>query len=332
MSTYEDHIFLIEIDKIKPNPYQPRHEFSEENLSSLADSIKQYGVLQPLVVTRQEFERDDGSLYTEYEIIAGERRWRASKLAGLSQVPAIIRTGQQSDKEKLELAIIENLQREDLNPIDRAQAFFRLVNEFNLTHLEVGKKVGRSREYVSNTVRILNLPQEILDAVIAGQISEGHTKPLLMLIDRPEEQATVFREIILKRLTVRDAEAIARRIAYDKVRKKDTMVLPEIIELETKLSEKYGNRVKVEVKGETGGRITIDYASPDELNRILAMLEDNASQTILDQTGSKPETVLGEADESAPETETKSEPEPEAILPEEENPDGDLYFIKNFSL
>jgi len=322
MSTYEDHIFLIEVEKIKPNPYQPRHEFDEENLRSLSESIKQYGVLQPLVVTRQEFERDDGSLYTEYEIIAGERRWRASRLAGLSQVPAIIRTGQQSDKEKLELAIIENLQREDLNPVDRAQAFFRLVNEFKLTHAEVGKRVGRSREYVSNTVRILNLPQEILDALAVGQISEGHTRPLLMLSDRPEEQATVFKEVLLKRLTVRDLEAIARRIAYDKVRRKDTFVLPEIIELESKLSEKYGNRVKVEAKGETGGRIMIDYTSSEELGRILSMLEGENQATVLDF----PSPATTGVAEPAP-TETA---EPEATPPPEE-PD-DLYFIKNFSL
>ena len=148
---YEDKIFLIEVEKIKPNPFQPRHEFNEERLRDLADSIKQYGVLQPLVVTRNEITRDDGSLYTEYEIIAGERRWRAARIAGLSQVPAVIRTGEQSDKEKLELAIIENLQREDLNPIDRAQAFFKLANEFGLEGergegllraLMLGKDVG----------------------------------------------------------------------------------------------------------------------------------------------------------------------------------------------
>lgn len=323
-SNYEDHIFLIEVDKIKPNPYQPRREFNEERLRDLADSIKQYGVLQPLVVTRKEFDRDDGSLYSEYEIIAGERRWRASKLAGLPQVPAIIRTGEQSDKEKLELAIIENLQREDLNSVDRAQAFFKLVNEFGLSHGEVGKRVGRSREYVSNTIRILNLPQEILDALVAGQIAEGHTKPLLMLIDRVDEQGTLFKEILIKRLTVRDAESIARRIAYDKVRRKDTFVQPEIIELEGKLSEKYGNRVKVEAKGDLGGRIMIDFSSEDELQRILAMLEQTGPASVIDipLSGLAPEEVGQEIRIG----ETK--PNQEAELEEPE----DLYFIKNFSL
>ena len=323
-SNYEDHIFLIEVDKIKPNPYQPRREFNEDRLRDLADSIKQYGVLQPLVVTRKELERDDGSIYSEYEIIAGERRWRASRLAGLPQVPAIIRTGEQSDKEKLELAIIENLQREDLNSVDRAQAFSQLVNEFKLSHVEVGKRVGRSREYVSNTIRILNLPQEILDALVAGQIAEGHTKPLLMLRDREGEQSTLFKEILIKRLTVRDAESIARRVAYDKVRRKETFVLPEIIEVEDKLSEKYGNRVKVEAKGELGGRIMIDFCSDDELQRILSMLQQAGPNSVIDVSlsGLAPEEV-GQEIRIA---ETKPNQEAEFEEPE------DLYFIENFSL
>lgn len=308
---YEDKIFLIEVDKIKPNPFQPRQEFNQERLKDLADSIKQYGVLQPLVVTRKEIERADGSIFSEYELIAGERRWRASRLAGLSQVPAIIRTGAQSDKEKLELAIIENLQREDLNSVDRAQAFARLASEFGLSHVEIGKRVGRSREFVSNTIRILNLPQQILDALVAGKIAEGHTRPLLMLADRPAEQLTVFQEVLLKRLTVRDTEAIARRIAYEKVRHHHSLVQPEIIEIEEKLTEKYGNRVKVEMKGEEGGRILIDYTSADELRRILAMLEQGGPASVLDIKGL-------ETSEKIPE-EVGQEPD-------------DLYFIKNFSL
>jgi len=327
---YEDKIFLIEVEKIKPNPYQPRHEFNGERLQDLAESIKQYGVLQPLVVTRREVEREDGSFYSEYELIAGERRWRASQIAGLRQVPAVIRTGEQSDKEKLELAIIENLQREDLNPVDRAQAFFRLVNEFGLSHGDVGKRVGRSREYVSNTIRMLNLPQEVLDAVIAGQIAEGHTKPLLMLADHPDEQITVFKEIMIKRLTVRDTEQIARRIAYDRVRRKDTFVMPEIIELEERLTEKYGNRVKVEARSDTGGRIMIDFTSPDELRRILAMLEQSGPVNVLDLPISQADVLIDE-EEFAPEevgqeikiAETKAGPEDDT---------DDLYCIKNFSI
>ncbi|MEX0910212.1 MAG: ParB/RepB/Spo0J family partition protein, partial [Candidatus Paceibacterota bacterium] len=169
---YNHSIFWIEVDKIKPNPYQPRQEFDDDKIKDLAESIRQYGVLQPLVVTRKEMERTDGGLYTQYELIAGERRLRASKVAGIYQVPAIIRTGEQTDKMKLEMAIIENLQREDLNPLDRAEAFMKLVKEFNLKHAEVAKKVGKSREYVSISLRILALPQDILDALVARKISE----------------------------------------------------------------------------------------------------------------------------------------------------------------
>lgn len=320
---YEDKIFLIEVEKIKPNPYQPRSEFNQERLRDLADSIKQYGVLQPLVVTRKEIEREDGSIFTEYELIAGERRWRASQIAGLRQVPAVIRTGPQSDKEKLELAIIENLQREDLNPIERAQAFFRLIKEFNLSHSDVAKKVGKSREYVSNTIRILNLPQEILDALSMGQIAEGHTRPLLMLTDRPQEQLTVFKEILLKRLTVRDAEAIARRIAYDRVRKHNSLVEPEIIEMEDRLTEKFGNRVKVEKK-EKGGRVMIDYSSPDELHRILDLMYGSGQNSILDVPINNNLSVAEENAQGdtgvAENSDSKNEPEE------------DIYFIKNFSI
>lgn len=190
---YSNSIFWIEVGKIKPNPFQPRKEFDERALASLADSIRQYGVLQPLVVTRTEVERPDGGLATEYELIAGERRLRASRLAGLGQVPAVIRTGDQSSKLKLELAIIENLQREDLNPIDRAEAFQKLSLEFKYKHTEIAKKIGMSREYVANSIRILALPQYILDALRAKQITEGHTRPLLMLGDRPAEQETLFK-------------------------------------------------------------------------------------------------------------------------------------------
>ncbi|MBI5139161.1 ParB/RepB/Spo0J family partition protein, partial [Candidatus Nomurabacteria bacterium] len=161
---YSNSIFWVETDKIKPNPFQPRRDFDEDRLRDLADSIKQYGVLQPLTVSRVEVEKDGGGLMTEYELIAGERRLRAAKIAGVSQVPVIIRTGDTSLM-KLELAIIENLQREDLNAVDRARAFLRLVSEFKFTHNEIAKKMGRSREYVSNSLRILSLPEEILNAL-----------------------------------------------------------------------------------------------------------------------------------------------------------------------
>ncbi len=270
---YNNSIFWIDVDKIKPNPYQPRREFEEHKLRDLADSIRQYGVLQPLVVSRVEVEKEEGGLLTEYELIAGERRLRASRLAGLEQVPAIIRVGDDSMM-KLELAIIENLQREDLNPVDRARAFLRLTDEFKFTHAQIGQKMGKSREYVSNTLRLLILPEEILQALSEGKISEGHTRPIMMLTDRPEEQMTLFKEILFKKITVREAERIARKIAYDKVRKKEYMVDPEIMELEEKLKESLGTRVHIEKK-EVGGHITIDFFSNDDLRTIFDLLKNN---------------------------------------------------------
>jgi len=203
--TYSNSIFWIDTDKIKPNPYQPRRDFDEARLQDLADSIKQYGVLQPLTVSRLEIEKEEGGIVTEYELIAGERRLRAAILARVSQVPVIIRTGDTAIM-KLELAIIENLQREDLNAVDRARAFFRLANEFKFTHGEIAKKMGRSREYVSNSLRILTLPPEIINSLSEGKITEGHTRPILMLADHPEEQLVLFKEIVYKKITVREAE------------------------------------------------------------------------------------------------------------------------------
>jgi ParB family chromosome partitioning protein len=267
---YSNSIFWIDTDKIKPNPYQPRKEFDEARLQDLADSIKQYGVLQPLVVSRTEIEKEDGGLITEYELIAGERRLRAAMLARVSQVPAIIRTGD-SSMMKLELAIIENLQREDLNVVDRARAFFQLANEFKFTHNEIAKKMGRSREYVSNTLRILSLPEEILQALSEGKITEGHTRPILMLADHPEEQVVLFKEIVYKKITVREAEKLARKIAFDRVRKKEFMPDPEIIEIEEEFQDKLGTRVHIERK-ENGGQIKIDFFSNEDLRTILDMI------------------------------------------------------------
>ena len=269
-NVYSNSIFWIDTDKVKPNPYQPRRDFDEARLQDLADSIRQYGVLQPLTVSRMEKEKEGGGLVTEYELIAGERRLRAAILAGVSQVPVIIRTGDTAIM-KLELAIIENLQREDLNVVDRARAFFRLVNEFKFTHNEVAKKMGRSREYVSNTLRILTLSDEILTALSEGKITEGHTRPILMLADHPEEQMVLFKEIVYKKITVREAERLARKIAYDRVRKKEFMPDPEIIELEEEFQEKLGTRVHIDRK-ELGGQIKIDYFSTEDLRAILDLI------------------------------------------------------------
>lgn len=231
-----------------------------------------YGVLQPLVVTRRELIREDGTFSTEYELIAGERRLRASKLAGLAQVPVIIRTGEESELMKLELAIIENLQREDLNPVDRALAFRQLADSFGLSHGDVARKVGRSREYVSNSIRLLALPETILSALRSNDISDGHARTLLMLNDRPEEQDVVFREILLKKLSVREVERIARKIATEKVRKKDTRDV-ELIEIERGFTETLGTRVEIK-QTEYGGRLSFDYFATEDLRKVLDVLRN----------------------------------------------------------
>jgi ParB family chromosome partitioning protein len=268
-----DAIFWVEVEKIRPNPYQPRREFDEARLRDLADSIRQYGVLQPLVVSRLETVKDDGGgLAVAYELIAGERRLRASKLAGIAQVPVTIRAGPESDRLKLELAIVENLQREDLNPIDRAHAFSRLASEFGYTHVAISRKIGKSRVYVSNTIRLLSLPEEMVSAVREKKLTEGHTRPLLMLSGYSEEQATLFREIVLRQMTVREAEAVARRIAVDRVRKKMD-VDPELLSIEKALSERFGTRVQIETRGMVGGKVVIDFFSPEDLRNIISMLQ-----------------------------------------------------------
>jgi len=278
MAFQGDSIYWVEVEKIVPNPFQPRREFDENKLQELADSIRMYGVLQPLTVTRQEVQQEDGTFYSEYELIAGERRLRASKLAGVSQVPVIIREGEQSEQEKLELAIIENLQREDLNAVDRALAFKQLAEAFGLSHAQVAQKVGRSREYVSNSIRLLGLPDHMLEGLKAGQMMEGHARTLLMLSDRPEEQEVVFKEVLLKKLSVREVERIVRKIATDRVRKKtpgefDT----HLIELEKQFTETLGTRVQI-LKTDFGGKLTIDYFSEDDLEVILKRMKEERTQ------------------------------------------------------
>src|SRR3989344_5564864 len=325
MPFYNDSIFWVELDKITPNPFQPRREFDEGKLKELADSIRQYGILQPLTVTRKEISKEDGGLAVSYELIAGERRLRAAHLAGLSQVPVLIRDGEETDRMKLELAIIENVQREELNAVDRARAFDRLVKEFGFKHSEIAKKISMSRVYVSNTIRLLGMPEEIQKAVEAGQLSEGHTRPILMLNDRPEQQQVLFKEILYKHLTVREAEAIARRIAFEKVRRKEYMLDPEIVQFEQEFTESLGTRVQIEKKDQ-GGKIVIDFFSPDDLRSILTLIHSNQAKKpdellqkfIADKEGESPipEAPIGPVDDRSSE-EKKSDEE-------------DLYSIKNF--
>jgi ParB family chromosome partitioning protein len=286
MSGYHNNsIFWIETEKIQPNPYQPRRDFEPKALEDLADSLRQYGVLQPLVVTRKEIPMENGQgMSVSYELIAGERRLRASKIAGIQQVPVIIRK-ETDDKIKLELAIIENLQREDLNPIDRALAFEQLYKDFNLTHAEIGKKMGKSRVYVSNSLRLLSLPEEMRQGLVQGRITEGHTRPLLMLSDRIDEQMTLYREIMLKKMSVRDSEMVARKIAQDRVRKKEFIIDPKIRDYERRLSENLGTRVHIEPK-EKGGKITIDYFTLKDLDSIIGALkktEEKNTHRMMDQ-------------------------------------------------
>ena len=350
---FGDSIFWIDILKVSPNPYQPRREFDDARLKDLAESIRMYGILQPLVVTRREVEKPDGGLVTEYELISGERRLRASKIAGLKQVPALIRSGQEDARVKLELAIIENLQREDLNAVDRARAFDKLFREFGFKHIQIAEKVGKSREYVSNTLRILTLPEEILNALSEGKISDGHTRPLLMLVDRPEEQMTLFKEIVYKKMTVREAEAVARKIAYDRVRKKERAFDPELVEIEAKFKESLGTRVHIERK-DTGGKLTIDFFSADDLRDILDRvtvagvalgiptdkLTDHIQKTsaavTLENTNTpenKPENAGTEIPEQE-KTEAIDDRAPEEIMKDEntEISDNELYSLKNFSV
>ncbi|OGG89050.1 hypothetical protein A3G62_03930, partial [Candidatus Kaiserbacteria bacterium RIFCSPLOWO2_12_FULL_50_10] len=277
-SAYETNsIFWVEVEKIVPNPYQPRKEFNEHKLQELAESIRMYGVLQPLVVTRNEITLDNGAFRTQYELIAGERRLRASKLAGISQVPVIIRSGKETELMKLELAIIENLQREDLNPVDRALAFNQLAAQFGLNHTEIGKRMGRSRVFVANSIRLLGLPEHVLDALRRNELSDGHARALLMLKDRPEEQEVVFRETILKKLSVREVEHLCRQIATDKVRKKSWKDLePELKEMERTFSDTLGTKVQI-AKTDYGGRVVIDYFSNDDLSQLLRIVRGEAT-------------------------------------------------------
>ncbi len=317
---FGDSIFWIEVEKIRPNPFQPRRDFDEARLKDLADSIRMYGLLQPITVTRKEYEKPEGGLAVEYELIAGERRLRASKIAGLQQIPALIRSGEQDDKVKLELAIIENLQREDINSVDRARAFKRLADEFGMKHVQIAEKVGKSREYVSNTLRILDLPEEILTALSEGKLSEGHTRPLLMLSDRKEEQSVLFKEIIIKRITVREAEAFARNAAKDRVRKK-SLIDPALAELERKFKETLGTKVYIEKK-ENGGRIMIDFFDDADIQSLLERFLKTGNEPVVpgvsDISESTPLNVEKPIDDRAP-----------AEVAHEDNNE-DLYSMKNF--
>ncbi len=312
-------VFWIAVEKIDPNPFQPRKEFADGKLDDLAQSIRRYGVLQPLVVTKKEALADSGDMSVRYELIAGERRLRASKIAGLLQIPAVIRSDIQDDNVRLELAIIENLQREDLNPIDRARAFRRLIDEFSMTHTEVAHRMSRSREYISNSLRLLTLADDIIQAVIDGKISEGHTRPLLMLVDDPQKQRTLFDEILQRRITVRESEIIARRQASDRVRKKNGD--PYIEEVQSVIEGLLDTRVYIQSQGENGGKIVIDYFSGDDLKGIVDRLraQQISASTVQDIPIPEDSDNAFYPDEDGNDSDGESE-------------EDDMYTFKNFSL
>jgi ParB family chromosome partitioning protein len=246
----------LEIAKIVPNPYQPRTQFKPEALQELADSIREHGVIQPLVVTETP---------TGYELVVGERRFRASQLAGLTKVPAIVKKTLH-DQTKLEVALIENIQRQELNAIEEARGYDRLIKSFNLTQDQVAKKVGKSRSAVANTLRLLNLPAEIQRGVIEGKITEGHARAILGLPDI-EKMILMYQNIMDQGLNVRQVEAKVREIA---VRRRIDAATPDpkLMALETELRGKLGAQVKIQRQGR-GGKITIDFYSDEDLDEIM---------------------------------------------------------------
>lgn len=254
----KDFIFWLEIDKIKPNPFQPRKEFKEEEIDSLAESIKKYGLLQPIIVSKTDKKTDSG-MTAEYQIIAGERRWRASKRAGLKQIPAIIK--EKTNEEKLELALIENVQRKDLNPIDKAMAFKQLKEEFGLLDKEIAQMVGSSREAVTNTLRLLALPEEIKNAVREEKISEGHARALLGVKDE-KEMKVLFEEMLKNNYSVRDVE----RKAKEK-RSPQEMVNKEFLEKKIR-DVLYYEKIHLQNKKE-GIQLIADFESEEAIKRWL---------------------------------------------------------------
>lgn len=266
----KDNVFFVEIHKIRPNPNQPRREFDKEGLKELAASIKKYGVLQPLLVSKVENETDRG-LDVTYELIAGERRWRAAKMAGLPHVPVIIKDNLDENRLKLEVSLVENLQREDLNPVEEAEAYARLANDFGLTQKEIAGRVAKSREAVANAMRILNLPPDIKEALRAGKITRTHARTLLSFKDEAR-QREAFKQILAGNAVVRDLEAAARE--YKAARNpKVELINPRFRELQQNLSKNLG--AAVFIKGDvSGGSIIIKFANLEELNAIAKVILD----------------------------------------------------------
>ncbi len=253
-------IHELPIDKILPNRYQPRKEFAETELALLAESVKQNGLLQPVLVRR----KGDGF----FELIAGERRWRATKLAGLQSIPAIVRNS--SDQQALELALVENLQRKDLNPMEAARAYHRLLNEFEFSQDTIAQRTGKDRSTIANMVRLVNLPHEIQRLVESFQLSTGHAKVILG-VGRPEAQLKLARQIVDGQLSVRQAEKLAANEARHHKTKRRSRPLVLYPDLTQKLQKRLGTKVGI-LKSRKGGKIIIQYFSAGDLDRLVEQL------------------------------------------------------------
>ena len=255
---------IVKITKIEPNREQPRKNFDEDALQELADSIKQFGLLQPILVQDRK---------TYYEIIAGERRWRAAKLAGLKEVPVTIRD--YTDQEIVEISLIENIQREDLNPIEEALAYKRLLTEFNLKQDEVAERVSKSRTAVTNSMRLLKLCDEVQQMIIDDMISSGHARALISIED-PEEQYNIAQKIFDEKLSVRDVEKLVKNLnkpEKPKKEKEEDKSLEVIYQdVEEKLKQSLGTKVAIASKGNGSGKIEIEFYSHDDLEKIISLL------------------------------------------------------------
>ncbi len=256
-------VLEVAVGKILPNPHQPRVDFSEDRLSELAESIREHGIIQPLIVTRRG---------ESFELIAGERRLQAAKRAGLDTVPVVVREAEEEDK--FELAIIENIQRHDLNALEEARAYRRLIDEFHLTQEEVARKMGKSRSLIANTLRLLQLPVEVQRSLQEGGISEGHARAVLSVAGT-EKQLALFEAIVRENLTVREAEARSRTVT-PKTYNRIVVADPAAKQAEEKLMSLLGTRVRVARAGK-GGRITIEYYGPDDLDRLMEKLSGRES-------------------------------------------------------
>ena len=252
----------MKINEVEPNRDQPRKNFDEDALLELSDSIKQFGVLQPLLVRKRK---------DYYEIIAGERRWRAAKLAGVKEVPVIVK--EYTDQEILEIGLIENIQRENLNPIEEAIAFKRLLEEFNLKQDEVAERVSKSRTAVTNSMRLLKLSDKVQQMIIDDMISTGHARALLA-IDDPELQYTLANKIFDEKLSVRETEKLVKEIKNPKKPKEKKIMENAFIyqDLEEKMKGVFGTKVSIASKGKGKGKIEIEYYSDDELEHLFDMM------------------------------------------------------------